>query len=194
MIRVAHLVACLASAALVDAAPILPGQFFSMLNTGTLAGVTFPVSFSYDAGQINPAGDSFIALASIDFTFMGVAFNKGNILQGGQVIFRNGVLENVTASFQAGPLPPNSPVNNITFGFGGPGVIGYADLQNNFGRGNFVFVPEPSGTEIVALACVFWLWASERFGRRSRPSKNRLRQRANAGTPFQQQHEEGKRP
>jgi hypothetical protein len=81
--RVAQLAAYLASAGLVEAAPISPGQFFSMLNTGTLAGASFPVSFSYDAGQINPVGDSFIGLTSIDFTFMGVAFDRANILQGG---------------------------------------------------------------------------------------------------------------
>ena len=34
-------------------------------------------------------------------------------------------------------LPPNSPVNNITFGFGGDGVIGYIDLDNQFGGGSF---------------------------------------------------------
>jgi hypothetical protein len=32
---------------------------------------------------------------------------------------------------------PNSPVQNITFGFGGPGVIGYIDLNGQFGSGSF---------------------------------------------------------
>jgi hypothetical protein len=54
------------------------------------------------------------------------------------VILRDGVLENVTASFQV-RLPPNAPVNNITFGFGGPGVIGYVDLNNQYGDGSFTF-------------------------------------------------------
>ena len=121
----------------------MPAQFFSALSTGSLVGVSFPVSFSYDAGQANPVGDSFITLNSIDFTLLGVAFDKANILQGGQVILHNGVSENVTASFQGPPLPPNSPVENITFGFGGPGVIGYIDLQGQFGNGSFTFVPEP---------------------------------------------------
>jgi hypothetical protein len=60
----------------------------------------------------------------------------------------------VTASFQV-ILPPNSPVKNITFGFGGPGVIGYIDLDNQFGSGTFTFVstvPEPGLLPLVALA------------------------------------------
>jgi hypothetical protein len=64
----------------------------------------------------------------------------------------NGIPENVTASFQ-GILPPNSPVNNITFGFGGPGVIGYIDLNNQFGSGSFTInaVPEPKTGPIILL-------------------------------------------
>jgi probable HAF family extracellular repeat protein len=34
-------------------------------------------------------------------------------------------------------------VTNITFGFGGPGVIGYIDLDNQFGSGSFSFRPAP---------------------------------------------------
>lgn len=134
----------LSAASSLEAGPIVPGQFLATLTTGSLAGLTFPVTFSYDAGQVNPAGDSFITLSSINFTLLGVAFAKGNILQGGQVILHNGVLENVTASFQGPPLPPNPPVENITFGFGGPGVIGYQDLNGQFGNGSFTFVPESS--------------------------------------------------
>ncbi|GAC1460824.1 MAG: hypothetical protein PVSMB1_11090 [Gemmatimonadaceae bacterium] len=42
----------------------------------------------------------------------------------------------VTASFQV-RMPPNSPVKNITFGFGGPGVIAYIDLDDQCGSGSF---------------------------------------------------------
>jgi hypothetical protein len=52
------------------------------------------------------------------------------------VIIQDGVVVNVTASFQV-RMPPNSPVSNITFGFGGPGVIGYIDLDQQFGSGSF---------------------------------------------------------
>jgi uncharacterized protein (TIGR03437 family) len=75
---------------------------------------------------------------SFDFVLRGVAFTRGDIFQGGQAVFRDGKLLNVTASFQI-RLPPNAPVNNITFGFGGDGVIGYIDLQNKYGDGSFVF-------------------------------------------------------
>jgi hypothetical protein len=106
------------------------------LDTGTLAGTAFPVSFSYDACQVAPVGQSFITLSSFDFTLLGVPFTRNDIFQGGQVIFQDGILQDVTASFQV-ILPPNSPVNNITFGFGGPGVIGYIDLAGQFGGGSF---------------------------------------------------------
>jgi hypothetical protein len=36
-------------------------------------------------------------------------------------------------------LPPNSPVQNITFGFGDSGVIGYIDLDGQYGNGSFTF-------------------------------------------------------
>jgi len=121
------------------------------LDSGSLAGTTFPATFSYDSSQVNPIRESFVTLDSFDFVLLGVPFTKNEISQGGQAIFDNGVIENVTASFQ-GNLPPNSPVNNITFGFGGPGVIGYIDLNNQFGSGTFTFaspVPEPGSLSLV---------------------------------------------
>jgi len=110
------------------------------LNTGSLAGTTFTVSFSYDSSQVSPVGDSYVQLNSFDFTLLGVPFSRQDIFQGGQAIFQDGTLHNVTASFQV-ILPPNSPVQNITFGFGGPGVIGYIDLRGQFGMGSFTFGP-----------------------------------------------------
>src|SRR5260370_13967296 len=114
---------------LAAASPIVTSMLDASLDTGSLAGVTFPVSFSYDAGQVQPVGDSFISLVSFDFVLLGVPFNRSEIFQGGQVIFRDGRLENVTASYQVF-LPPMSPVENITFGFGGPRVIGYIDCRS----------------------------------------------------------------
>jgi hypothetical protein len=140
------------------AATIVPGSLSAVLDTGSLAGLGFPVSFSYDSSQVSPVGQSFVSLAAINFTLLGVPFDRSNILQGGQVIFLNGTLENLTASFQGPPLPPHSPVENITFGFGGPGVIGYIDLNGQFGDGTFTFnaVPEP-GTAVVMLLALLWL-------------------------------------
>jgi len=136
----------LCAAACVPAAPIAPGQLSATLLTGSLAGVSFPVSFTYDAGLVNPSGDSFIMLSSINFTLLGVPFTQANIFQGGQVMTHNGLLENLMASFQGPVLPPNPPVRNITFGFGGPQVIGYTDLNGQFGNGSFTIAsaPEPS--------------------------------------------------
>ena len=58
---------------------------------------------------------------------------------------RDGLFENVTASFQVF-LPPGAPVKNITFGFGGPGIIGYIDLGGQFGSGSFELVSDSRGS------------------------------------------------
>jgi hypothetical protein len=140
------------------AATIVSAVLDASLTTGSLAGTTFLVTYSYDASLITPAGANYIPLNSFDFTLLGVNFTKANIQEGGQVLFDNDVLENVTASFQI-VLPPNSPVNDITFGFGDPGVIGYSDLARNFGEGSFTFsqVPEPGTLMLLGpLAALLW--------------------------------------
>jgi hypothetical protein len=156
------------------ATPIVFDTLNASLNTGSLAGLTFPVSFSYDAGQIQPVGDSFIDLSSFDFTLLGAPFNRNEIFQGGQVIFHDAILENVTASYQVF-LPPNSPVENITFGFGGPGVIGYVDNAHHSGTGSFMFasaaVPEPStmGLLLLGLCALGAMARSGPFGLTNTP-------------------------
>jgi uncharacterized protein (TIGR03437 family) len=115
---------------------IVSGTLLASLRSGSLAGTSFPVSFGYDAGQAPPQGQAFLQLITFSFTLRGIPFTRNEIFQGGQVILRDGKFENVTASFQV-RLPPNSPVNNITFGFGGDGVIGYIDLAGNYGSGTF---------------------------------------------------------
>ncbi len=132
---------------------IISSGFNALLDTGSLSGTTFPVSFSYDNTGIAPTGDSFITLNSFDFMLLGTSFHKSDILQGGQVIFHNGTLNNVTASFQV-ILPPSPPVENITFGFGGPGVIGYIDNGGQSGTGSFTFTaaPEPVALSILLAA------------------------------------------
>ena len=92
------------------------------LDSGSLSGIMFPVTFSYDSNEVNPVGESFVPLESFHFVLPGVPFALNDIFQGGQAIFEDSVIENVTASFQV-ILPPNSPVNNITFGFGGRQVL-----------------------------------------------------------------------
>jgi len=133
-------------------APIISGTLFASLNTGSLSGTIFPVSFSYDKALVDSSG--FGPLNSFDFTLLGTSFSRANISQGGQVILQSGTLTNITASFQ-GVLPPGAQVNNITFGFGGPGIIGYIDRSGNFGLGSFTFtapVPEPGPAALLAAA------------------------------------------
>ena len=120
----------------VDAQRVVCRTLEASLDDGSLAGTTFPVTISYDADQVSRAGESFVSVLSFDFTLLGVVFTHADILQGGQAIFESGILQNVTASFQ-GVLPPDSPVKDITFGFGGPGVIGYIDVDNQYGSGAF---------------------------------------------------------
>ena len=127
------LIACAAAAR----SELVTGSLHASLDTDSLAGTRFSVSFSYDPSQVQPIGDSFVQLNSFEFALLGVQFTRQDIFQGGQVIFHDGVLTNVIASFQVF-LPPNSPVQNITFGFGGPGVIGYIDLNGQFGSGSFL--------------------------------------------------------
>jgi hypothetical protein len=116
------------------------------LTTGSLSGTNFVVSFSYDNASLTGTGQEF-SLLSFDFTLLGTHFTAADIHQGGQAIFQDGTLENVTAEFEPGLIPPivNPPLATIAFGFGGPGVIGYRDLNLAFGAGSYSVVsPEPS--------------------------------------------------
>ena len=122
---------------------IVFGTLNASLDVGSLAGTTFQIVFSYDADQVEGTGDSYVTLNSFDFTLLGVPFTRNDIFQGGQVIFQDGVFQNVTASFQV-ILPPNSPVQNITFGFGDPMRIAYIDLDGNFGNGSLELVTDES--------------------------------------------------
>lgn len=102
----------------------------------SIAGTNFNVYFSYDADQVNPEGESYVSLNSFDFMLGDAYFTRADIFQGGQVIFRDGEIENVTASYQV-RMPAGSPVKNITFGFGTPMGIAYIDLDDNYGSGSF---------------------------------------------------------
>src|SRR5215468_5709676 len=79
---------------------IVSGTLLASLKTGSLAGITFPVSFSYDATGAPPQGQVFLPLTTFNFILRGTTFTRSNIYQGGQVILRDGGFENVTASFQ----------------------------------------------------------------------------------------------
>ena len=138
------------------------------LTTGSLSGTNFVVSFSYDNASLTGTGQEFIGLLSFDFTLLGTHFTSADIYQGGQAIFQDGTLENVTAAFDPGLTNPggNAPVNSIAFGFGGPGVIGYRDLNLAFGAGTYSVVsPEPSTfvSLLLGLAALVVVKRSRRF-------------------------------
>ena len=88
-------------------ADLVTGNLNASLDSGSLTGIMFPVTFSYDSNEVNPVSESFVALQSFDFTLLGVSFTLNDIFQGGQAIFEDSIIENVTASFQV-ILPPNS--------------------------------------------------------------------------------------
>lgn len=119
-------------------------QFIASLETGNLAGTTFVGTGSFDSQGSTGMGLEFLTLTSLDFTLLGVTFTKADIDQGGQAKLQDGVLIDFTAAFFP-PPPGNSPVSNIAFGFGGPGVIGYSN-PGIFGSGTYTLsaVPEPA--------------------------------------------------
>src|SRR3954467_13948118 len=79
---------------------VTSAAFIATFESGSMTGTTFPVFFSYDADEIARQGDSYVTLKTFDFVLGTTAFTKAYINQGGQVVFRNGQLKNVTASFQ----------------------------------------------------------------------------------------------
>jgi hypothetical protein len=42
------------------------------LDSGSLSGTMFPVTFSYDSNEVNPVGESFVPLESFGFVLLGV--------------------------------------------------------------------------------------------------------------------------
>jgi hypothetical protein len=76
------------------------------------------------------------------------------VSQGGQAITQDGVLSYFTAAY----FPSFGPVNDIAFGFGAPGIIGYSVGPGfNFGSGTYVIqssVPEPPTVVLLATAFI----------------------------------------
>ena len=144
---------------------IVFGTLNASLNDGSLAGTTFQIAFSYDADQVADTGESYVQLNSFDFTLLGVAFTRDDIFQGGQVIFQDGVIQDVTASFQV-RMPPGAPVQNITFGFGDAMGIAYIDLGGQFGTGSLELAPDSAPTEgSISVSHVEITLPEGRFGR-----------------------------
>lgn len=154
---------------------IIGYTFDATLETGPLGGTAFSGSLSYDDASATGVGKEFLELTSLDFTMLGVSFTRADVKQGGQAILEDGVLSYFTAAFFP-PPPDNSPVSDIAFGFGGPGVIGYTTPPGftNFGSGQYTLhpsaIPGPSTLACVALG----LGALAAAARRKRGSVSRL--------------------
>lgn len=119
-------------------AAVTNAGFVAYLTNGSLSGLQFPVRYSYDAASITGGAEDYLQLLSFDFNLLGTQFYRTNIQQGGQVIFHYGTLYNITAEFYpAIDGPAGAPLNQIAFGFGGPGSIGYNDTNAQYGSGFF---------------------------------------------------------
>lgn len=117
------------------------------LSSGSLAGTEFTVCLSYEDSDLIGEGQEYLPLLSFDFALGDAFFTRDDIFQGGQAIFQDGVLQNVTAAFfpQISGIPPDAPVNSIVFGFGTDGGVAYSDLDAEYGDGSFSFEdPAPS--------------------------------------------------
>jgi hypothetical protein len=137
-------------------AAITNASFVASLTSGSLSGVQFTVSYSYDNSGITGGSGDYLPLNSFDFDLLGTHFSKDDIYQGGQVIFHYGILYNVTAAFDpyVSESPTNAPLNSIAFGFGGPGIIGYEDKQSQFGSGVFPLMSSNLIPQIVSVLIV----------------------------------------
>ncbi len=150
-------------------ATTIPFTFDASLQTGTLSGTQFSGTASYDNQGETGVGTEFFTLTSLNFSLLGFPFTRADISQGGQAILQDGTLSYFTAAFF--PTSPSSPVTDIAFGFGGPGIIGYVTSGENFGSGVYTItpVPEPSTLLLcgIALCCSAFLFLQHRSATRA---------------------------
>jgi hypothetical protein len=153
----ALLIACWSAFPPCARAATIEFQFDATLQTGALAGTQFTGLASYDNSGVTGIGTEYEFLTSLNFTLLGTTFTRADISQGGQVILQDGTLSYFTAAFFPGAPP--APVDDIAFGFGGPGVIGYSTPPGfNAGLGAYTLeivpVPEPS-TVVLFISAIF---------------------------------------
>lgn len=147
--------------------------FTATLDTGALQGTRFGGSFAFDPAGATGIGQDFLTLTALDFNLLGTRFTRADIDQGGQAILQDGHLLYFTAAIF--PESPTSPVSDIAFGFGGPGVIGYvARGAQGIGLGEYVItaspVPEPSSLVLIALGALLLVGAGTE-NRRASPRR-----------------------
>jgi hypothetical protein len=145
------MVACLFATTTHAATVIL--TFHATLTTGTLAGDQFSGTVGYNPADGTGVGEEFLPLTELNFTLLGATFTKADIDQGGEMITENGAPSYFTAAFFP-PPPANSPTDDIAFGFGGPGIIGYFTGQTA-GSGVYVLqstpIPEPTPLALLTV-------------------------------------------
>jgi hypothetical protein len=129
---------------------IIDLTFHAILDSGTMAGTTFDGTVSYDLTSTTGVGTEYITLTTLAFEIDRVAFTKANLNQGGQMITQDGYPTYFTGAFTP---PPGSPVNDIAFGFGGPGVIGYSTpgFIGVFGAGTYHMILTPRSYLILLI-------------------------------------------
>jgi hypothetical protein len=159
-------------------AAIIPFDFDAVLLEGPLAGAHFDGTGAYDNAGAIGIGLEFQPLTSLDFILLGVEFTRLDIKQGGQFELLGGMPFNFTAAFFP-PPPENTPVTDIAFGFGGPGIIGYAvGRPGVFGSGLFVIethetaIPEPRSLALLSISLIVVTIASRFSWVRRRGTKN----------------------
>jgi hypothetical protein len=136
-------------------------QFDSTLQTGALTGTQFTGTASFDNAGSTGVGIEYLFLTSLNFTLDGETFTRADIDQGGQAVLENGTLSYFTAAFFPEETCPSCPIDDIAFGFGGPGVIGYSVSPGfNPGLGAYVIetpVPEPSTLSLSVMGLLAWV-------------------------------------
>jgi hypothetical protein len=131
-------------------ASTIPFQFTGDLQTGVFAGTLFAGTASFDSTGVTGIGTEYFSLTSLNFNVAGTPFTLADISQGGQVILEDNIISYFTAAF----FPTPSPFTSFAFGFGGPGVIGYA-VGPDFGARVYTIQPvaEPATLTLFGIAC-----------------------------------------
>lgn len=114
------------------------------IDFGPLLGETYTGQFSFDDAPLTGSGNEFLSLASLDFTFLGNAFNQTNGAVSPEAAFFDG--DFLGLSFNVNTFNPNfalisgfSNVSEASFSYdNGTGSAGFGSLVYTVSA-----VPEP---------------------------------------------------